>query len=216
MEIKELENYQLCLSGYYGAKIACTFHDFNKENQATVVKYKKILEVDGCEIYITDDNMLDFYGYFDTIYQSDYLKRINDYISKNIYKVKDESLREKIIEIANLDLSRNSSYHIFNIEILVTCALKKPDYFFLIHTLLKEKYLYYQEKANYEYLIFSIYDADTKEKASEIYDAIMENSCNVYSYHTRYRLYDLKAVADDVNKAEVKKVVENNLQLIKI
>ena len=99
------------------------------------MKYKKILEVDGCEIYLTEENILDFYGFFDSIYKDEYLKKINTYLKNTIYKVKDEQLRDKIVEIANLDLSRNSQHHIFNIEILVTCALKKPQYFFFIHTI---------------------------------------------------------------------------------
>ena len=154
MEIKNLEIYQLCLSGYYGAKIAKSFSEFNISNQNTFMKYKKILEVDGCEIYLTEENILDFYGFFDSIYKDEYLKKINTYLKNTIYKVKDEQLRDKIVEIANLDLSRNSQHHIFNIEILVTCALKKPQYFFFIHTLLKEKYLYFEEKENFEFFFF--------------------------------------------------------------
>lgn len=218
MEIKTLENYQLYLSGNYGAKIAKTFKNFKKENQSTTLTYKKILELnDGAIIYITDENLLDFYEpSLDNFYQNKYMEKINNYIRKTIYKVEDEKLRDKIIDIANLDLSRNSKYHIFNIEILVTCVLRKPDYFFFIHTLAKEKYLYFEEKEHYEFLIFSVYDAETKEKANMIYETIMENSCNICSYHTKYKLYALKAVANAINSDEVQKVVESNLELIKI
>lgn len=216
MEIKDLEFYQLYLSGKYGAKIADTFKEISRKPNNNFIKYKKILETDGCEIYITDDNMLDFYGYFDAIYQSDYLKKINEYIKRMIFKVENESLRDKIIEIANLDLSRNSSYHIFNIEILVTCALRKPDYFFLIHTLLKEKYLYHKEKDNYEFLVFSVYYAETYEEASTIYDTIMQNSIFAYDIYNKNALYDLKEIVNGINKEELKEKIENNLQLIKI
>ncbi len=215
--LKGLENYQLCLSGYYGAKIASIFQDFNNENPSAILKYKKILEVDGCTIYITSDNMLDFYVFFDTVYQSEYIEKINNYIKTTISKVKNEELQEKIIEIANLDLSRNSREHIFNIEILVTCALRKPDYFFFIHTLLKEKYLYTEEKENYEFLIFSIFDAKTKEKVNSIYETIMENAYNTYKpYNKRNKIYDLKSVANDINNEEVQEKILNNLELIKI
>lgn len=216
MEIKDLENYQLCLSGNYGAKLASTFKDINNLNQNTVLKNKKILEIDGCDIYITEDNRLDFYGYFDTIYKEEYLKKINEYIKRMIFKVEDKSLRDKIIEIANLDLSRNSSYHIFNIEILVACALRKPSYFFFIHTLLKEKYLYHKEQENFEFLIFSIYDANSLEDVNSLYNAIMENSCCVYDCFPRSRMYDLKSVANNINDKEVKLLIDKNMKLIEI
>lgn len=216
LEIRDLEIYQLCLSGYYGSKIAKNFSEFHKGIQNTFIKYKKILEVDGCEIYLTEENILEFYGFFDLIYKDEYLKKINAYLKKTIYKVKEEQLREKIIEIANLDLSRNSRYHIFNIEILVTCALRKPDYFFFIQNLVKEKYLYLEESEIYEFLIFSIFDAETKEKASFIYETIMENAANTYELYNRNRMYDLKSVANDINSEEVQEKVFNNLELIKI
>ena len=147
MEIKDLkENHQLYLSGYFGAKIASNFIDYKIKNQASFLNYKKKLECGDCTIYITEENLLDFYEpSFSNIYQSEYSKKINDYIRKTIFKVENKEIREKIIEIANFDLSRNSSKHILNIEILVTCALRKPDYFFFIYHLLKEKYLYQEE-----------------------------------------------------------------------
>lgn len=216
MEIQALENYQLYLSGSYGAKIASTFKYLRTVNKTGIFKNKKVLETDEGKIFITDDNMLDFSGYFGQDYQVGYMKKINEYIKQTILKVEDESIRERIIEIANFDLSRNSSYHIFNIEILVTCALKKPDYFYYIHTLLKEKYLYDKEKANFEFLIFSIYDAKTLEDVKSLYDTIMENSYNTYSLYERSRMYDLKEVAKNINGEEVKLLIEENMKKIAI
>lgn len=218
MEIKDLkENHQLYLSGYFGAKIASNFIDYKIKNQASFLNYKKKLECGDCTIYITEENLLDFYEpSFSNIYQSEYSKKINDYIRKTIFKVENKEIREKIIEIANFDLSRNSSKHILNIEILVTCALRKPDYFFFIYHLLKEKYLYQEENDNFEFLIFSVYDAESKEEANKIYDSIMENAFNFYRSYKRVKLYNLVSVANDINSDVVQAKIDNNLQLIKI
>ena len=140
------------------------------------------------------------------------ISETNNYLQKIISLVEDETLREKIIAFSGNENSKKSSFHIFNIEILCSCANKKPDRFDLLYALVQDHYMLNNDTSNYEFYLFSILDVEDIEIANEIYDDLMERAVakiNYFDTETRPIANFHWYVSEKLKPSELKLVQEN-------
>lgn len=220
--VKDLTSNELCLSGSFGHKISEILKPNKSEFCALFIK--AMYSFNGYGIIVDDNNFVTIDGRFEDSVRSELLTKFNNYLNKKVEQVEDQQYREKIIEIANLDLSRNSKYHIFNIELLCSAAAVKKERFDILYLLMKEKNFYDYAEKNYEYYLFTIFDVNTYENAMEVFDMINEESSDiVYDEDMGYKLvikklpYNSldKQLKERLEKSEIEKI-NKHLDLIKI
>lgn len=221
MEIRPINKKELCLSGVFGRKI----NEYLKKGYKSYSPlYKSSYEFDGFDINIDEKNFMEFYG-FSSSAESTMLEKFNNYIYNLVKKVQDEKYIENIITICNLDLSRKSSYHIFNIELLVSCAQRKKSHFCLLYQLMQDRDFYQFALDDYEFYLFSIFDTDDLIAAEKILETIVEEiSLKInedYGYVYYRNKYDsanssLKKRISEYVGEEIAKKIDENLQLVKI
>lgn len=146
------------------------------------------------------------------------ISETNNYLQKIISLVEDEAQREKIIAFSGNENSKKSSFHIFNIEILCSCANKKPDRFDLLYALAQDYDMLNNDTDNYEFYLFAILDVEDIQTANEIYDNLMERAeatINYFDTETRripnFRGYvtgklsskELTLVQENIDKLEL-------------
>lgn len=195
------------LSGSLGKKIIDNYKGkLEYVNNKTIHDYI----LDDAEMLIYEDNKVEFIGDNKLIYQQDLISKINIYLINLIYNVKDKPLYKEIIKVTNNEDSRCSKYYIFNIELLVSTALHKKEYFNLIKNIVTNHYVL-ENAINYEYLLFSIYDAPTYDEALEAYNCIIDNiKEDTINSNEVYDHLEL------INSKEMKQTINHNLEKIYI
>lgn len=203
--IKPLTSKELYLSGFYGNKI---INGLNKKCFEKSINDQSIKYIfDGYEIYLKN-NTLEFSGFWDKKVEEKILKAINTYIINIINSIENPRLKQRTLAISNSELSRKSKYHILNIELLVKAAKNKPDYFNLLYYLMSENDFYEATENNYEYFMFAIFDAESKDLAVEIYDLI----ANEIFPDDDKKYYQLgKIVSLDKAKEQIERMLDTNL-----
>lgn len=218
--VKDLTSNELCLSGSFGHKIS----EILKPNKDSNCPFflKNIYSFDGYEIYIDYDNFITISGFFEEAARRDLLTKFNNYLNKKVEQVEEQQYREKIIEIANLDLSRNSKHHIFNIELLCSAAAVKKERLDLLYLLMKEKKFFDYAEKDYEYYLFTIFDVNTYENAMEVFDMINDEISDDYNEDMGYikpKKAPYHSLDEQLNerleKSEVEKIIKH-LDLIRI
>lgn len=217
--VKDLTSSELCLSGSFGHKISEILKP--NKNRFCAMFVKAMYSFDGYGIIVDDNNFVTIYGRFEDSVRSELLTKFNNYLNKKVEQVEEQQYREKIIEIANLDLSRNSKYHIFNIELLCSAAAVKKERFDLLYFLMKEKKFYDDAKKDYEYYLFTIFDVNTYENAMEVFEMIDEEISDDYNEDTGFikrkkTTYSLdEKLKERLEKSEIEKI-NKHLDLIRI
>lgn len=217
--VKDLTSNELCLSGSFGHKIS----EILKPNKDSNCPFflKNTYSFDGYGIFVDYNNFIDICGRFEDSVRSELLTKFNNYLNKKVEQVEDQQYREKLIEIANLELSRNSKYHIFNIELLCSAAAVKKERFDILYLLMKEKSFYDNAEKNYEYYLFTIFDVNTYENAMEVFEMINEEHSDIYDDDTGFikrkkTTYSLdEQLKERLEKSEIEKI-NKHLDLIKI
>lgn len=218
--VKSLTINNLYLSGLFGHKFIENIRQNKSPNCPTFLK--ALYYFDGYEITIDDNNFITIGGLFKDIVTKEVLSKFNNYINNKVSQVKDENYKKKMLHIANLDLSRNSKFHIFNIELLYSAASIKKERFDLLYSLMTDKRFYDYIGQYYEYYLFTIFDVNTYENASEVYDLIIENCLEIYDEDTGYIKHKknsnslLKEQLDKYLEKQEQEKINKNLELIKI
>lgn len=189
---------EIVISGSWGYKIINEF--LIKSAQINHTSYEKIkddyihsrkIPLNGVVIDVsprTNQLSIDYNPLLNIDYMVENMKAdietsLNNYLSTLISKVKIELMALKILDFTWNKESRKSKFHIFNIEMLCSCAIKKPHLFNTLYELMRDRTALYENVEDYEFYIFALYDSENPEVREEIYDYMISRGEDIRNRH---------------------------------
>lgn len=222
---------EISISGVWGQKLiselikesAYLHHDSFEFGRRKFVETRKIC-LEGFNVVITT-NQNKIVIESDYVYKQEYIKdeitrRLNDYITNLLQKIQDEELKNKVLEFSWNKDSINSKHHIFNLEMLCSCAIRKPHLFNMIHNVMTNKNVL-TKCDDYKYYIFAMFDVEDIKIVEEIYDYLLEEYADNKWYDQDNRnksaRYTFKTELEQkLSEEENSKIKENMSKLLLI